>query len=118
MEHRWGRRLDTSIDASLFGHPCAVGRGCVRNLSMTGAFVQTNLRLPLLSQVDIELHLRLVPPCETHRIAASVVRTTGEGIGIEWCDPLAAQFVSLAAGQGVQSKPRLIGANVYVNYAP
>jgi len=112
VEHRWGRRLDTSVDVSLFGHPCVVGRGRIRNVSMTGAFVQTSLALPPLAQLDIELHSRLPLGCETYRIAASVVRTSSDGLGIEWREPVPAGIVSLTLGRAVPSKSRLGGARV------
>lgn len=110
MEHRWGRRADTAIDASLFGHPWAQARGCIRDLSMTGAFVQTRLPLPPLTQLDIELHLWSPNGRKAHRVAASVVRTTSEGLGVEWCEPLTAEFVRMAAKDEFYPRPQSYAA--------
>jgi len=97
MEHRWGRRWDTAIDATLFSRRCAVGRGRIRNLSLTGAFVQTPFAFRPLSLVDLELCLGLSHRKETHRVAGTVVRSSSDGIGIEWSDPLSPEFMRLAA---------------------
>jgi len=60
--------------------------GRIRNVSVTGAFVETRHALPLLSLV----HVALVPSQPEdeppQRVAAWVVRHCPNGIGLEWCD--------------------------------
>jgi len=113
MEHRCGQRIDTSTDVSLFGHPWARGRGRIRDISMTGAFVQTCLRLPALALLDIELHLNVPDADVTYRIAATVVRTDSDGLGLEWCEPLSAEFIQRLtrghSGAGPGRNPLIAG---------
>jgi len=118
MEHRWGRRTETAIDVSILARPWATGRGCIRNLSMTGAFVQTGLALPLLAPLELELHLRLPGGLESYRIATTVVRTSDLGLGVEWCDSLSAEFVRLATGVRPESQPLAAARAVSVVSSP
>jgi hypothetical protein len=84
MEHRWGQRMPTDLPVRLIGTPGAIGTGCIRDVSVTGAFVQTNLRLPLLTRVQIE---PLTPNAsDARRLPAYVTRTDVNGIGVEWSD--------------------------------
>ncbi|MCC7463849.1 MAG: hypothetical protein IT480_15480 [Gammaproteobacteria bacterium] len=84
MEHRWGLRTSVDVPVRLIGSPGALGGGRVLNVSATGAFVQTRLRLPLLSSVRVEPLAD--PPPAGHPCAgrAYVVRQVADGVGIEW----------------------------------
>jgi hypothetical protein len=75
MEHRWGRRASLWTAVQLRSeHEGASGR--VRDASASGAFVETRLRATPGSRIDIEFRGAW--------IAASVVRTDEDGIGLEW----------------------------------
>ena len=54
MEHRWGQRVSADVIVRLIGAPGAIGTGRLCNVSATGAFVETNLHLPLLTPVRVE----------------------------------------------------------------
>ena len=102
MEHRWGYRTSTHVAVRLVALPGTIGAGRILNVSETGAYVQTNLALPLLALV----HLQPIGPRAVNegmrRIAACVVRRSGDGIGLEWCDdaPHAVdQFLSAVLGR-------------------
>jgi PilZ domain-containing protein len=84
MEHRWGQRVSADVMVRLIGAPGAIGTGRLRNVSATGAFVQTNLDLPLLTTVRVEWIAG--PPPAGHPCAgrAYVVRQVAAGVGIEW----------------------------------
>ena len=84
MEHRWGVRhsLDTSV--RLDRRPQLLTFARLKNASSSGAYVETRVAPPMLSRVWIELdwdHRN-----DSKRVAACVVRTEQDGIGLEWCD--------------------------------
>ena len=84
MEHRWGQRMPIDLPVRLIATPGAIGTGRIRDASVTGAFVQTNLRLPVFTRVQIE---SVAPNAsDVRRLPAYVTRTNVDGIGIEWCD--------------------------------
>jgi len=61
----------------------AVGTGRVVNVSVSGGFLETNVGLRLLSLVYLEPLTAQQDPIPTP-IAASVIRRTEAGAGIEW----------------------------------
>ena len=88
MEHRCGQRTSVNLAVRLTGPGDAIGTGRRRNVSSTGACLQTDLDLPLLSSVRIELiggARRASSYCEGRRY---VVRKSAEGVGIEWFAPV------------------------------
>ena len=87
MEHRWGQRTSVDLVVSLTGLPGAIGLGRLRDVSTTGAFLQTNLELPLLSPVQIELIGGPSPASYSCEGRGYVVRRVLGGVGIEWFTP-------------------------------
>jgi len=86
MEHRWGQRVPIDLPVRLIGTPGAIGTGCIRDISVTGAFVQTNLNLSLLTLVHIEPIILSPNVSDSRRLPAYVTRAAADGIGVEWCD--------------------------------
>jgi hypothetical protein len=84
MEHRWGRRVATDVDVRIFADPASAGWGRLRNISVSGGFVETALRIPVLCT------LCLTAPATDSRdeylVRAIVVRNTADGVGVEWCE--------------------------------
>jgi len=78
--------MPIALPVRLVGTPGAIGTGCIRDVSVTGAFVQTNLRLPLLTLVQFEPIALSPNASDTRRLPAYVTRTGVDGIGVEWCD--------------------------------
>jgi len=96
MEHRWGSRVPTDVAVRLMLPLGAIGAGRVRNVSVTGAYIESRLCLPLLSLVQIEPVLpQGTPGGSTRRISACVVRHGRGGVGLEWCDMTAAAVEAL-----------------------
>jgi hypothetical protein len=84
MEHRLGARLQISIPVRC--EPTNRGAGSVgvlTNVSLSGGFV-ADLDLRLLSRVQISLDL----PAQSLEsiVSAYVVRRSGAGSGLEWCE--------------------------------
>jgi hypothetical protein len=96
MEHRCGQRTSVNLAVRLTGFGDAIGLGRLCNFSSTGAFLQTDLELPLLCAVRIELigsARRASSYCEDR---GYVVRKADGGVGIEWLSPVS-DFVRMRA---------------------
>jgi hypothetical protein len=57
MEHRWGQRVQVGMNVRLSCLPYAIGSGRLRDVSVSGAFIETNLRIPLLARMQVEIDL-------------------------------------------------------------
>jgi hypothetical protein len=96
MEHRCGQRIPTDVPVSLVARPAALGFGRILNVSATGAYIQTNLKLRLLTLVHLEALDSPFAAGLTRRVAAYVVRHCVSGIAVEWCEE-APEWVLLKA---------------------
>lgn len=85
MEHRWGRRIPCRARARISAGVGMAGSGKVRDVSMSGAFIETAMPLPLLAQVEVAVSHRDDPGETT--LAGCVVRLERDGVAIEWADP-------------------------------
>lgn len=84
MEHRWGLRHSLNLSVRLDGRPQLLTFARLKNASSSGAYIETRTAPPLLSRVWVELDWDRRD--ESRRIAAYVVRTERNGVGLEWCD--------------------------------
>jgi PilZ domain len=83
LEHRWGTRVRVNIPVLVEATALPMGIGCMKNVSLSGAFMKSDrdLRLHTL----IEVSITLPPPASrTAVIKAHVSRKLREGVGIEW----------------------------------
>mgnify|MGYP005811121831 CR=1 FL=1 len=83
IEHRWGSRRLLRESAELQTADGLSCRVCIENASLSGAFIETRLRLPLLSRVFV----RPESAEGGEWLGAFIVRTTDEGVGLEWLEP-------------------------------
>ena len=86
MEHHRGQRHSTDVMVQFFTRPSTVGIGRVINVSATGAFMETELLLRPLSLLYLEPTDCLPTHGTSGRIAATIVRCTPTGVGLEWCE--------------------------------
>jgi hypothetical protein len=86
MEHRWGQRRSTNVTVRFRTMPSTNGIGRLVNISPTGAFMETNLNLRLLSLVYLEVDEQPAAEGLSGRLAATVVRRGSMGVGLEWCE--------------------------------
>ena len=86
MDHRWGRRQPTDLEVRFAAAAEASGTGRVLNISLTGAYLETQVPLNLLSVVYLESSGSAMGARQQRRIAASVVRQDARGVGLEWCE--------------------------------
>ena len=86
MEHRWGPRRPCRARISVSTNGGVTGLGRLRDISMSGAFVETELSLPMFAQLAVTV-LRDDGSEHPLDFPAVVVRQDTGGVGIEWCDP-------------------------------
>lgn len=101
MEHRWGERVEVVRAVLLVSQPhreCDPVLGVLRNVSVSGAYVETSREMPVLSQITVEF--------EGANIEACVVRRDAHGIGLEWSEFAPPEIVALCrAPQPVGTLP-------------
>ena len=86
MDHRWGQRVPCGSHVRLSTGAGIGGAGRLRDVSMSGAFLETALELPLFGRVTVAVVRD--DPALGREIEAigSVVRKEPGGAGIEWCE--------------------------------
>jgi hypothetical protein len=82
MEHRFGQRFRCGNQVRLSAGDLA-GGGRLSNVSLSGAYLETALDLPLFATVEISGHGE---HGKAVRLSASVVRKDAGGAGVEWCE--------------------------------
>ena len=85
MEHRWGQRMPCRARVQISGGPGLSGAGRVRDISSSGAFIETSARLPLYARVELIVQGN-ESATDTKKMIASVSRVARDGVGIEWCE--------------------------------
>lgn len=83
MEHRWGNRIIVDLPIWLSGSS-VTGPGVLRNLSSSGALIETPLPLATLAMVRVKIPRNGALRPAT--VWGFIVRKGGDGFGIEWCD--------------------------------
>jgi len=104
MEHRCGQRTPVNLLVRWTGLADVIGMGRLRNVSASGAFLQTSLELPLLSTVRIELIGRTRHASSYLAGRAYVVRKEAGGVGIEWFAPISDSTRMPAANIAVRGR--------------
>lgn len=84
MEHRWGRRVAHDAEVQIFADPASAGWGRLRDISVSGGFIETALRVPALCTLCLTLPSARRPGVRI--LHAVVVRNDAEGLGVEWFD--------------------------------
>jgi hypothetical protein len=83
MEHRWGQRKCCRARVYLSAGAGISGTGHVRDVSSSGAFIETTLHLPMHARVMLNVRGNESATHEVE-IAGSVARVDNDGIGVEW----------------------------------
>ena len=93
MEHRWGTRVPCRLRVNISVQGRDLGTGRLRNVSMTGAFLETSVDLPQFMRLDLALLSDAARP--QGEIQAAVVRVARSGVGVEWCEPAGGDICAL-----------------------
>lgn len=86
MEHRWGERVEVRLTVELSSGSSAPVTGSLENVSSSGAFVRTQGQGPPRGPVQVTFTESGPGRDAPVRLAAYVVRRTGSGVGLEWCE--------------------------------
>jgi hypothetical protein len=84
LEHRWGQRAPCKARVRLSTGTGIAGSGHIRNISGSGAFIETVAKLAMHMKVDLVI-LGNASAVHSVEMAATVVRVERDGIGVEWC---------------------------------
>jgi PilZ domain-containing protein len=87
MEHRWGHRRPCQARVHVSAGGGIVGAARIRDISISGAFLETSLRLPIHGQILVSV-LRGDGTQHSVEFSATVVRHASDGVGVEWCEPV------------------------------
>ncbi|HTP40605.1 MAG TPA: PilZ domain-containing protein [Steroidobacteraceae bacterium] len=98
MEHRWGNRIAVDLPVRISGAGFT-GTGILRNLSVSGGFIETSLPLPSLGMVCVQIPRGRNAGLPAAGTWGFVARQDQWGIGVEWCDlaPLAMSPAALSS---------------------
>jgi hypothetical protein len=104
MEHRWGQRVTLELPVRLGLGGRTLARGTLRSVSISGAFIETSLELPIFTNLVVVLPAmsELVPG--SHELAATVIRRLPVGLAVEWRDmacPALVELLERISGQPV-----------------
>ena len=95
MEHRWGQRVTLEIPVTLAAAGRTLGRGVVRNASISGALIETALELPVFSNLVVSLPSHGESAPRTADLHACLVRRAPAGFAVEWRDMACPSIVAL-----------------------
>jgi hypothetical protein len=111
MEHRWGERSTVWVETRLLLSGCVASeRGCILDISASGAFIENRLKAQLLQRIEVEIAMRSYADSELIRVPACIVRRTAVGVGVEWCERLPFAISELAAPLPLRPRPAAIAS--------
>ena len=95
FEHRFGRRipLEVPVKLMLYGHTMA--QGLMREASISGAFIETALELPMFTNLVVVLMATDKAAPGSPELAACVIRRETAGLAVEWRDMACPTLVAL-----------------------
>ena len=94
MEHRFGQRFRCGTSVRVIGGSGETGRGRLVNVSLSGAYLETELNLPLLGSIVITRDAAGAGAGDIE-LLASVVRKDSRGAGVEWCENLSCSICEI-----------------------
>ena len=83
-DSRWGDRVRVNIPVQVVASSSKGVRGCMKNLSLSGALVNSDVDFGLHALIQVNITLPS-PSLRTIAITAHVARKATEGVGVEWC---------------------------------
>jgi hypothetical protein len=110
MEHRWGQRVPLELPIRLDVGGRAMGRGILRNASVSGAFIETALELPLYTSLGVALCGLGGRMPASFELAACIVRSVIAGFAVEWRDMGSPKVISLIEFASMQDVRELHAA--------
>jgi hypothetical protein len=84
-EGRWGDRVRVDIQVKVSANALAGADGCLKDLSLSGALVKSNVDLGLHALIQVSIKTPS-PSQRAAPVTAYVSRKAKEGVGVEWCE--------------------------------
>jgi len=114
MEHRWGARVDLDWPVRVTLQDGAVVEGRLRNASISGALIETPVRLAPLTPLSVLLVTGRGAQRRTLELPACVARVDRAGFAVEWRDMAVPALVDRlreagATEQALQERDRVFG---------
>ena len=94
---RFGQRTTLEVPVQLVVEGRALGRGTIRNASISGALIETALDLAMYTNLVVMLTLPEGNSPGRRELGACVVRVDPAGIGVEWRDMGSVDITDLLA---------------------
>jgi hypothetical protein len=82
---RWGQRIPVDIPVQVAAQASPVIRGHLKNLSLSGAFMEADHELRLHAYIEITIKLPETGR-SAMRVMARVTRKYNDAVGVEWCE--------------------------------
>lgn len=106
MEHRWGRRVPVGRKIRLATREQDIAWGYLRDVSISGAFIETPAELAPFASLVVYLQDPTVPGSfegDLPLLLAGVVRIGADGVGVEWEELAPASVTALL--ESLPSRP-------------
>ncbi len=103
MEHRWGNRHAANLPVSFTLQSGGRGVGRVLNISTTGAYLQTEMPLRILTLIDLFIDGAFPRGA---RFRGCVMRRDQGGVGLEWEAPMRPDLLGVALGHRADDAAR------------
>jgi hypothetical protein len=94
-EHRWGQRVTLEVPVKLLVDGRALGRGVLRNASISGGLIETALELSRCTNLVVSMPAMSEVIPGPHDLAACVVRQAPGGFAVEWRDMACPAIVAM-----------------------
>jgi hypothetical protein len=91
---RFGQRIPLELPVGLNAGALGKARGFIRNASISGAFIETTLELPLHTNLVVTLAIQGLEGA-AHALSACVVRLDTFGLAVEWRDMASVDVIDL-----------------------
>ena len=83
-EYRWGDRVPVDIPVQLIGPARTVVTGRLINFSVCGAFIETELDVPVMTNITVMIRDGGCVPMRPRALAGYVVRHAQGGVALGW----------------------------------
>src|SRR5262245_58038965 len=100
MEHRWGQRVPLGLPVHLEAENRISGAGRLRDASISGGFIATDVGLPLLANLNVFVLIGDGAARRAVALAGCVTRVDPAGFAVEWRDMASPALLALLRGCG------------------
>ena len=105
MEHRWGVRCAADRGVRIIGGACLGASGRLTQVSASGGFIETTLRMPPLATLQLELVAGYRGYRDGGLLCAQVVRSTPHGMAVEWRELVPDAIAELLTTRSTPRRP-------------